>query len=281
MRPFYSRKRAALDSFFASFRVSDMPPSSPLDIADLVAFWDFQGETWRDLGPNRLQLKEYGGPLPRREEGVFGPSSVELGSGSWLGMPRGECAALDIHGPDAQLSVVAWVKRRRSSYGGCQAVAGMWNEHGWRQYCLFLNLHIHDSAEQVGAHVSAIGGPTPGEKYCMDAAIGATPIPFDTWSCIAMTYDGHQAAAWLDGRLDHRGARNPYSYPEGIFNGGSTGSDFTVGAVARPEWVDENRRPHGAVTANPYHGLLGGLAVYRRALGAAEFSALALAGHAG
>lgn len=253
----------------------------PLDVADLAAFWDFQNETLLDKSLNQLRLRERGGTVARSADGVFGPASVELGRGAWLAIPRAECLALDIHGPEAQLSVVAWVKRQRSSYGGCQAVAGMWNEHGWRQYCLFLNLHIHNSAEQVGAHISAVGGPTPGEKYCMDAAIGATPVPFDTWTCIAMTYDGRHAAAWLDGRLDRRGDRNPYLYPDGIYTGGSEGSDFTVGAVPRPEWVDENRQPHGAVVANPFHGRLGGLAIYRRALAAEELEALAAIGQTG
>ena len=109
----------------------------------------------------------------------------------------------------------------------------------------------------------------------MDAAIGATPVPFGVWQCAAMSYDGKHARAWLNGELDAREERNPYAYAGGIFDGGAKGADFTVGAVQRPEWVDENREPHGAVTANPFHGLLGGLAVFHRALTAEEIRALA------
>jgi hypothetical protein len=39
--------------------------------------------------------------------------------------------------------------------------------------------------------------------------------------------------------------------------------------------VDEDLKPHGSVTANPYIGLLGGLAVYNRALSDDEIAALA------
>ncbi len=165
--------------------------------------------------------------------------------------------------------MVAWIKRGRSPGGGCEAVAGMWNEHGQRQYGLFLNLLIHDSAQQVGAHVSSVGGPTPSHLYCMDAAIGATPVPFDEWQCIAMTYGGGEARSYLNGILDERPGRNPYPYEGGIFDGGAEGANFTVGAVARPQYVDmRDGRPVevGHVQANLFHGLMGGLAVYDRAL---------------
>ncbi len=150
----------------------------------------------------------------------------------------------------------------------------MWNEHSKRQYCLFLNLRIKNSAEQVGAHISAIGSASPGEKYCMDAAIGATPVPLHVWQCVAITYDGTTARAYLNGRLDVRGDLNPYSYVGGIFDGGVDGADFTVGAVLRPEKVDDGFQEHGSVFANQYYGLLGGLAVYRRALTADEIQKL-------
>lgn len=253
---------------------------SPLDPPDLVAFWDFadapSGPGFVARGPHAYRLHEQDGAVERVRDGVFGPHAIRLGQGPWLSCPRAACPALDLHGPDAQFTVVAWLKREPAppEQPGCQAVAGMWNEHGRRQYCLFLNLHIHDSAEQVGAHVSGVGGPTPGFKYCMDAAIGATPVPFDTWRVAAASYDGHAAYAWLDGRLDTRGDRNPYAYPAGLFDAGADGADFTVGAVARPERVDEARVAHGAVIANRYHGLLGGLAVYARALSADEIAAI-------
>jgi hypothetical protein len=208
-------------------------------------------------------------------DGIFGLYAARFSheSAGSLVIPRAACPALNLHGPKAQVTLIAWIKRAPTlpeEKGLCQAVAGMWNEHSKRQYCLFLNLRIHESAEQVGAHVSSVGGATPGFKYCMDAAIGATPVPANVWQCVAITYDGKYARAYLNGRLDARGERNPYRYEGGIFDGGADGADFTVGAVLRPERVDAQFIAHGSTLANRFYGLLGGLAVYHRALSAAE-----------
>lgn len=250
-----------------------------LAMRGLVCFWDFQepeGHPRQAKGAQASVLREPAGVVATANEGVFGPRSVVLGDGPYFSIPRGELGRLNIHGPQAQVSVVAWLKRRPNpdSHNGCQAVAGIWNEHAKRQYCLFLNLRIWNSAEQVGAHISGIGGATPGYKYCMDAAIGATPVPFHQWVCCAISYDGRHARAYLNGRLDARGDRNPYAYDLGIFDGGPGGADFTVGAVTRPEKVDDQFRDVGSVVANRYLGLLGGLAVFDRALSDDEMAAL-------
>ncbi len=244
----------------------------------LISFWTFQepaGAPRVAMGPSAYALVEHGGVVRRADEGVFGPYSASFDAtdltAPWLQVDRIRCPKLNLGGRDAQATILAWIKRRHvpGTEGQCQAVAGMWNEHGKRQYCLFLNLRIHDSAEQVGAHISHVGGPTAGFRYCMDAAIGATPIPFEQWQCVAMTYDGRHARAYLNGVLDERGDRNPYAYPHGLFDGGPAGADFTVGAVSRPEHVELiDGRPvdFGSVQANCYRGLLGGLAVFDRAL---------------
>ncbi|GAB4456759.1 MAG: hypothetical protein OHK0029_15310 [Armatimonadaceae bacterium] len=253
----------------------------PTDLPDLVSFWDFAEDTGAERvarGPYPYRLRDANPkqPVRRVTEGVFGSRAAHFRPGQALYIPRAECPALNLHGPNAQVSVVAWVKREPSPHAwACQAVAGMWNEHGKRQYCLFLNLRIWESGEQVGAHVSSVGGPTPGFKYCMDAAIGATPVSLGEWHCLAMTYDGTTACAYLDGTLDHRGKRNPYHYPGGLFDGGPDGSDFTVGAVLRPEKVTDDLQEQGSILGNPFYGLLGGLAVYRRALTPKEIASLA------
>jgi hypothetical protein len=221
-----------------------------LNTPGLLCFWNFSevpGEPRVSAGRYSYHLQERGGTVGRSEEGFFGPHAAELGAGPWLEVLRAAGPGLNLHGPTAQVSVLAWIRRAPSPIDSCEAVAGMWNEHDKRQYCLFLNLRIHESAQQVGAHISSIGGATPGYKYCMDAAIGATPVPFNHWQCVAISYNGSSARAYLNGRLDARGDRNPYAYPGGIYDGGPEGADFTVGAVARPEWVDENRQPHGHV----------------------------------
>ena len=249
----------------------------PVSLAGLLCFWNFQepaGQPRVAQGPYDYALQEHHGPLERVEDEVFGDGAVRLQEGQYLSIPREDCPALDIHGPDAQVSLVIWLRRTVGQNKGCEAVAGMWNEYQRRQYCLFLNLGIWKSSQQVGAHVSSIGGATPGYKYCMDAAIGATPVPFEAWQCVAMSYDGTDAKAWLNGRLDQRGDRNPYRYEGGLYDPGEDGADFTVGAVARPHNVDQQQA--GVVDiGNQYRGDLAGLAVFNRALTDDEMLGLA------
>ncbi|MEZ0215553.1 MAG: LamG-like jellyroll fold domain-containing protein [Rariglobus sp.] len=252
----------------------------------LVAFWDFQDDSLRSRGSAPVTLQAAGAPLDYAAEGVFGPRSLRFHAeghlaANYLFAHAADVPSLNIGGPDAQVTVVAWIKREPSAYAGCQFIAGVWNEHHRRQYGMFLNLHIWDSSEQVGAHISGHGGPTPGHPYCMDVAIGATPVPFNIWQCVAISYDGRHARAYLDGLLDVREpqgtyGRNPFHYPEGLLKGDA---DFTVGAVARPAKVTGDGQggwiETGALIANPFTGLLGGLAVFNRALDEAALRTLA------
>jgi len=247
----------------------------PLSIAGLICFWNFQepaGQPRVAQGPHGYALVEQNGPIERVDDGPF-DGAARLKPGQFFNIARADCPALDIHGADAQVSLIVWLRRAKGGRG-CEAVAGMWNEYKRRQYCLFLNLGIWDSSQQVGAHVSSIGGATPGYKYCMDAAIGETKVPFESWQCCAMSYDGTFAKAWLNGRLDERGDRNPYRYEGGLFDPGEHGADFTVGAVSRPNNVDKQQAGVEDI-GNQYHGDLAGLAVYNRALTDAEMLALA------
>jgi hypothetical protein len=216
-------------------------------------------------GRCRYRLEERNGPIERADEGVFGPHAANVRFGQWFRIPRARCPALDVHGPKAQVTVAAWVKREAADYDGCEAIAGFWDEtRRKRQYCLFLNLKIWKGSQQVCGHVSSVGGPTPGYLYCMDASIGGTPVPFGEWRFVAFSYDGETAKSYLDGRLDARAGFNPYAYSEGIFDGGEDGADFTVGAV------DRSGEP-----GNFYTGLLGGLAVFDRALSEREILRMA------
>ncbi|MBE7464525.1 MAG: LamG domain-containing protein [Planctomycetes bacterium] len=245
-------------------------PLTPLEVPGLLVFWDFQeagGEARVSRGPQRYALCEQNGPVERVEVpgAPWGPFAAKLNEGQWFNLPRAQCPALDIHGPEGHLTVIAWLQRARCAKVHCEFVAGQWNEsHLGRQYGMFLNLGLWGSRDQLCAHVSNVGGPTPGYKYCMDAAIGATAIPYETWVCVAMTYDGVCARAYLNGELDAREGLNPYPYAGGLHGGKSEGSDFTVGAVHR-----------SGEMGNWFAGLLGGLAVYRRALSLAELRALA------
>lgn len=233
----------------------------------LISFWDFQeadGEEYAAKGPYPYRLRAMNGAVGRADDGLFGRFAARLSDGGWLSVPRRDCPALNIHGPEAKLTVAAWLRRAEIKSSGCEFVAGIWNEtNRKRQYGLFLNLRIWDSAEQVCGHVSAAGGPTPGYKYCMTSSIGATPVSKGEWHFVAFTYDGAESRAYLDGRLDRRETWNPYAYPDGLFDGGEDGADFTVGAVDRSGEI-----------GNFYNGLLGGLAVFNRALSGDEIESL-------
>ena len=262
-------------ALFASAATGEALPAALAGLDGLVAFWDFREEAGQprvSRGPHALALQERNGPVARADTGVFGPHSARIKRGQWFIIERKYIGPLDLHGKDAQVSGVAWV--RRPDPAAWQAIAGGWDEtRKKRQYCLFLNaprgtradeMVRYPLANRIHGHVSAIGGPTPGNAFCITYSSGATEIPLREWRCLAMTYDGKASRVYVDGRLDAMEQYNPFPYPDGLFEGGPDGADFTVGAVHRSnEW------------GNFFGGQIGGLAVFRRALGEAEMQALA------
>ncbi|WP_409344016.1 LamG-like jellyroll fold domain-containing protein [Paenibacillus sp. MBLB4367] len=235
----------------------------------LVSFWDFQEEAGEDRvakGPYAYRLEEMEGPIKRAEGGLFGDYAAQVAFGQWWNLPRAECPELDFHGREAKLTMIVWLKRESRENRGCQAVAGIWNEtESKRQYCMFLDLRIWESADQVCGHVSSVGGPTPGYEYCMTTAIGSTPVSKEEWHALAFTYDGTFAKVFVDGRLDRREGYNPYLYDAGLYEGGPEGADFTVAAVHR-----------AGEMGNFFAGTIGGLAVFREALSDEEIMALSV-----
>lgn len=236
-------------------------------IPNLLCLWDFAGDTpFQAKGKYPYILKKAAGELPLTKEGVLANGSVTIAENAYLYIPRNECSGLNIRGPQAQVTLLAWVRRRLKSTTPqeCEAIAGMWNEtQRKRQYCLFLNIRLHGSSDQVCGHISGIGGPTVGEKWCVDVSIGQTPVLYDEWTFVAMTYDGSQIRSYHNGRFDAHEDRNPYHYPQGIFDGGEDGSDFTVGAVHRLGEI-----------GNDFCGQLSGLAIFDRALSDQEIAAI-------
>ncbi|MGV3660945.1 MAG: LamG domain-containing protein [Prosthecobacter sp.] len=253
----------------------ELPASLAAHQADLVAFWDFQEEAGQPRiahGPTPYALQEMKGPIARSgEPGVFGPHCARIKPGQWFMLERSRLGALDIHGKDAQVTVVAWVRRVEKSFW--QAIAGVWDEtRGKRQYCLFLNapqgtradeMKRHPLQNRIHGHVSGVGGPTPGQGFCITYSSSGTEIPLKEWHCLAMTYDGRESRVYLDGKLDSQEHYNPFPYTEGLFDGGTEGSPFTVGAVHR-----------GGTWGNFFGGQIGGLAIYSRALDETEMQAL-------
>jgi hypothetical protein len=251
------------------------PAATVMKMKGLVAFWDFQeaaGQPRVDQGRGAYALQEMQGPIQRVEGGVFGPGAADIRRGQWFMVPRAQTGALDIHGKGAEVTVVAWVKRQGKE--SWQAIAGVWDEtRKKRQYCLFLNaprgtkadeMKRYPLANRIHGHVSAIGGPTPGEEFCITYSSGATEIPMKKWVCLVMQYNGRESRVYVNGKLDTLEQYNPFPYPEGLYDGGKDGADFTVGAVHR-----------GGEWGNFFAGHLGGLAIYDRALTDAELKRLA------
>ncbi|RZK40729.1 MAG: LamG domain-containing protein [Pedobacter sp.] len=232
---------------------------------DLVCYWDFNEiDPYLSKGNQAYRLTAGNGDMVIRNDGPLSGSSVEIKEGQYLYIKRSECPELNIYGHSAQVTVMAWVKRMPKSYVQCEAIAGMWNETDkLRQYCLFLNLRLNDSADQVCGHISGLGGPTPNQKWCIDASIGATPVLYHEWNFVAFNYDGNSITSFLNGIPDLSPDTNPYEYQQGIFDGGTSGSDFTVGAVHRLGEM-----------GNFFVGQLAGLAIYSKALSAEEILAI-------
>jgi hypothetical protein len=260
--------------------------SSPEEISDLVCFWDFQKApdgkvNLTSKGRYNYTLKEMNGPIELDTEGVFGPSSLKIRRGQWLMIKREECPGLNIFGKQ-EVSMVAWIKRKGDNHW--QYIAGMWNERdAQRQYALFFNGHRQtdyttlertEADNQPHGYVSDVGGATPNRPFCFSYATGKTKIEKDdSWYMLAYTYDHRAVKVYLNGEFDSNGNYNPFFWDKTIFDGGSNGSDFTVAQRALPKWpgypeVEEPTHPEG------FDGVLGGLAVYNRALTADEIKKL-------
>ncbi len=242
---------------------------SPTTIPDCIAFWAFQGAPSLNLRstpvPHYTLIPHNGSPA-LAQDGVFGPTSLDLTGSLFYSVPQALCGELNRSKSNSEVTVVAWIKRHKQDVSGCEAIAGIWNETArYRQYCLFLNIRITGGNNSVSGHVSTIGGPTPGCRYCEDVSVGKTPVPFDEWCTVAFSYDREYARSYLNGELDAWDDKNPYHYPGRLFSPPTGGSDFTVGAVDR-----------SGETGNWFRGLLGGLAIYGRALSAPEIAALTL-----
>jgi len=227
------------------------------EIEGLLCHWDFSGEDpLLSKGKYAYRLEEGNGKIALDDDAILGTTSAHIKEGQYFYIPRKNCTGLNLRGKNAQVTVIAWVKRKKKSYVQCEAIAGMWNETDKkRQYCLFLNLRLFDSADQVCGHISGVGGPTPGQKWCIDASIGQSPVKYDEWNAVAFTYDGNKIVSYLNGVPDLRNQHNPYSYDQGIFDGGDEGSDFTVAAVHRLGEMGNN-----------FVGKISGLSIYDRAL---------------
>jgi len=240
----------------------------------LVAFWDFkekEGHARKAWGMGKFQLKEMNGTLPRISEGPLSGYSAQFGNKAYLCLPNSQTGKLNIFGKEQGVTVIAWVKWTGEQPG---FVGGMWNEYqdgGKRQYGLFVSLPHYNGKNQVCGHISQTGRPTPPFPYSIDYSASKQEVAAKQWVCVAFTYDGKNIKSFLNGRFEAREpelinntkgfdgypngltqSKNPYYFPAGM---GNNGSDFTVGAVLLK-----------AGMGNFFKGLIGGLAVFNRAL---------------
>lgn len=239
----------------------------------LVAFWDFkekEGHARKSKGTGKYPLKEQNGIVPRIEEGPLSGYSAKFGNKTYLSLENSKTGALNIFGEGQGVTVIAWVKWE----GSTGFVGGMWNEYqdgGKRQYGLFVSLPHYNGSEQVCGHISKTGKPTPPFPYSIDYSASKQTVTKNEWQCVAFTYDGIYIKSYLNGDFQPRESelinntkgfegypdgmiqsKNPYYFPDGM---GNNGSDFTVGAVLLKSGM-----------GNYFKGLIGGLAVFNRAL---------------
>lgn len=243
----------------------------------LVALWDFKeaaGNERKAIGRGSFPLKEMNGPILRTEEGPLSGFSAVFKEEAFMAIPHVNTGALNIHGKMQGITVMAWVKWQ----GKTGFVGGMWNEYtdgGKRQYGLFVDLPHYNGANQVCGHVSASGGATPPFPYSCDYSASKQELDRNNWHFIAFTYNGQYIKSYLDGEFKERDpepikntkgfpglpeglvhSKNPYYFPDGL---GDNGSDFTVGAVVLQRGM-----------GNFFNGLIGGLAIFDRALDETE-----------
>lgn len=277
---------------------------------DLVAFWTFgeeAGQPRRSTGTRAEHpLAEVGGPIPRVAGGPYSGHAAELNGRQYFEIKYADTGDLNLCGPRAQVSMFAVV--RIVDLKQSRTIAGMWSEgqgrdddSGTRQYALLMNMPTYGGARQLVPHISSEGGVTrradgSAFPWCADYAATRREVPEEQWCSLGFTYDGAYIRAYIDGVLDERplepvkdrrndpyftregpGGRdrgmNPYYHGRGIFCYDAAkhattkpigGSDFTVGA----------RMAVGSMLREATKGRFGGLAVFARALTAAEMKAL-------
>lgn len=240
-----------------------------------VALWDFKessGENRQAVKEDKLTLVDVKNNVPRVAEGPLSGYSASFDGQSYLLIPNKEIGKLNI---TTAVTVIAWVKWTGEQTG---FIAGPWNEYadgGKRQYGLFVSLPYYNGKDQVCGHISKTGKPTPPFPYSIDYSASNQSVPKNEWCCVAFTYDGEYIKSYLNGEFEAREpelinhttgfegypdgithSKNPYYFPDGMDD---NGSDFTVGSVLLKSGM-----------GNFYKGLIGGVAVFSRALSEKE-----------
>lgn len=272
-----------LAAALACARTAHAAPPDPL------ALWTFQEPTGAPrLSTGRVAYALVDGnasaPIQRVSDGVFGPFSAYFpasgGNDSQrLYATRAAAPAVTsgIAGPAAVVTLVAFIKRSAAdATGGGAFIGGVWDENlAARQYALFTALAVceahPDYADGTVAHISPVGGPTPGSRYCETAACDTPALPSGAWHCLANVYNGTHIMAYTNGTA-HAAIANPFPLAGGIFSpeaSGRAGAEFGVGANFINVTAGAPR-----TLANRFRGRLGGLAVFDAALSQPDVAAV-------
>ena len=248
----------------------------------MISLWKFSedpGKERRASGKGEFPLKESNGLVPRINEGPLSGYSIFLDGTTFLTLYHSQTGPLNINGDKSEVTLMAWIKWTGEQTG---FVGGMWNEYqdgGKRQYGLFISLPHYNGKDQVCGHISKTGKPTPPFPYSIDYSASEQKVPKNEWCTVAFTYDGKFIKSYLNGVFEARDSelisnttgfegypnglfqnKNPYYFPDGI---GNNGSDFTVGAVLLKSGM-----------GNFFKGLIGGLAVFNRAMSENEIKSI-------
>jgi hypothetical protein len=246
----------------------------------LIAIWDFAeapGNPRVAKGVDGFQLNEGNGIVDRAKDGPLSGYSIALNGKEYLTMSHDKTGKLNLHGKGQGVTVCAWIKWTGQQTG---FVGGMWNEYqdgGKRQYGLFVSLPHYNGRDQVCGHISQTGKPTPPFPYSSDYSASKQKVVPNEWTFVAFTYDGTYIRSYVNGAFEKRDVelinntkgfpgypdgmmqiKNPFYFPDGM---GNNGSDFTVGAVLLKSGM-----------GNFFKGLIGGVAVFDRALSATEIA---------
>lgn len=258
----------------------------------LIAFWDFHqdaAEYLPALGRDDVgALRVCGGAPTRIDGGPFGHAIVFNGRDDALGIAAEQVGSLNAGAAGDNVSVLAWIKREHSAE--CHFIAGIWVEDDHapkRQYGLFVDLPVYGGADRVCGHVSRTGTPSPGLPFSRDYSASARVVPHDSWHLVGFTYDGAVVTSYLDGLADPYPhytepppplglgltyAKNPYRIPDGHGMPGlnDVPAEFTFGSVQLTDGP-----------GNHFAGMIGGIAVFDRALTSEEVRTVAESAPAG
>ena len=159
-----------------------------------------------------------------------------------------DAGSSDISGADQAMSFVAWVKFETADSGTEMYLMCKWqNQAGYRQY----QVYYYPTNDCIRAVISSNGDDWSA------VAEGATDVGGDTdWHHIGVVYNDTDVRIYVDGSLDSNGSDNPLTYSDGIYDGQAS---FCVGSNTSGGNLEMD-------------GLMDEVAIFNRALSAAEIS---------